>query len=56
MAITNLRDAQLLDLLDADLVEIVWDADNHKLWVNVDGKCVLRIGKVKDITQRPTSY
>ena len=34
---------ELQDALKAEVVEITVD-DTGKLWVNVDGRCVLRIG------------
>lgn len=40
---------QLTDMLDAEGVEVVVDAAG-KLRVNVDGVCVLRIGKCKHVT------
>lgn len=39
------RDFKLADLIDASEVEIIVDARN-KLWINVNGKCLLRIGRV----------
>lgn len=36
----------LLDLREALAVEIVRDETN-KLWINLNGKCLLRIGKLK---------
>lgn len=37
-----------MDKLDAVAVEITVDQFN-KLWVNVDGRCVVRIGRVDEI-------
>lgn len=36
------------DILSANIVEITIDKTG-KLWVNVDGKCQLRIGQVHDV-------
>jgi hypothetical protein len=38
-----------LDLLDAEHVEFIVD-NTGKVWVNVDGKCVVRIGHAEDVT------
>ena len=40
---------ELTDMLEAKAVEVFIDGTN-KMWVNVDGKCLLRIGKVRYIT------
>ena len=39
---TIVRDHQMIDLIEADIVEITIDTTG-KLWVNVDGRCLLRI-------------
>lgn len=36
----------MVDLLDAQIVEIQADA-NGKFWLNVDGRCLVRIGFVE---------
>jgi hypothetical protein len=38
----------VLDLLDAKHVEFIVD-NTGKVWVNVDGKCVVRIGHADDV-------
>jgi Lon protease-like protein len=38
----------MVDMLDAEVVEVTLDQFG-KLWVNVDGVCRLRIGKIKHI-------
>jgi hypothetical protein len=49
------------DRLDANIVEVTVDSTG-KLWVNVDGRCALRIGHCKlvvyddPIRGRDTSY
>ncbi len=40
---------ELTDLAEAEHVEVFVDAQ-HKLWVNVNGECLLRIGTVKHLT------
>ncbi len=39
----------LVDILDAEGVEVIV-SDDKKLWVNVDGQCLLRIGHCTNIT------
>jgi hypothetical protein len=36
------------DLLSANIVELTIDSTG-KLWLNVDGKCAARIGKVNNV-------
>jgi hypothetical protein len=43
------QEKQLIDLVEALDVEVMIDHTN-KLWVNVSGKCLLRIGHVDKIT------
>lgn len=43
---TTERDLQ--DALDAGTVEILV-SHAGKFWINIDGKCALRIGKVKEV-------
>jgi hypothetical protein len=38
----------LKDVIEADTVEIQID-DTGKIWVNIDGRCALRIGHAKTI-------
>ena len=47
----------MTDLISADHVEIFMDSQ-HKLWVNVDGKCLLRVGLVEafDYNNEATDY
>ena len=49
MAKTDLREAAMVDLLDATIIDLTCD-ETGKVWVNVDGKCLVRIGKVKHIS------
>lgn len=45
----NYQDFKMIDLLDAVEVEIVSDS-RRKLWINVNGKCLLRVGSVQHLT------
>tara|TARA_Y100000034_G_scaffold113340_1_gene148250 strand:+ start:99 stop:257 length:159 start_codon:yes stop_codon:yes gene_type:complete len=47
----------MIDLTKADHVEIFMD-QQHKLWVNVDGKCLLRVGTVEafEYDNKATDY
>ncbi len=48
-----LEDATMVDLLEQEVIELQVD-ETGKVWVNVDGKCVCRIGYVKEVvTMRP---
>lgn len=40
---------ELIDLAKAEDVEVFVD-HKHTLWINVDGKCLLRIQKVEHLT------
>lgn len=42
-------DFEMVDLRDVMVVDIVVDETN-KLWVNVNGKCLLRVGKALNLT------
>ncbi len=44
--------AKMQDIVSADVAEFTFD-DTGKLWLNVDGKCALRIGKVEEIVIDP---
>lgn len=41
------REQLMIDLTEAETVEVLVIHD--KLWINVDGVCRLRIGKVKEL-------
>lgn len=43
---------QMQDIAEAGVVEISFDQAG-KIWLNVDGKCAVRIGKVKSIILDP---
>jgi hypothetical protein len=49
MAQTDFPTAEMIDLTEAGVIEISCD-DTGKLWVNVNGKCLLRIGRADVIT------
>lgn len=40
---------EMIDLTDAEHVQVYID-QKRKVWVNVDGICLLRIGKTKSYT------
>ena len=44
-----MAEAGMTDLFDGGVVEIEIDS-NGKLWVNVDGRCRLRIGRVGQVS------
>lgn len=46
---TALDKHELLDLREVEHEEVFVDSQ-YKLWLNIDGKCVVRIGKVKHLT------
>lgn len=39
---------KMIDMLDASNVEVLIDCTN-KLWINVEGKCILRIGQIDEV-------
>jgi len=39
----------MIDIQSADDVEIIVD-HTGKMWINVDGQCVLRVGWCKDVS------
>jgi hypothetical protein len=43
----TLKIPKLYDIEEAAVVEITWAG--YTLWVNVEGECVLRIQKVKEL-------
>jgi hypothetical protein len=45
---SHTQDFELVDLHEAAQVEVIIDAE-HKLWINLNGKCLLRVGKCADI-------
>jgi len=45
---TTRNDDSTIDMLDAETVEIEID-ETGKMWINVDGRCRMRIGKVETI-------
>lgn len=47
--IQNHKVINLLDLYAAEEVEFIVDANGEKVWINIDGKCAVRVGKVKHI-------
>jgi hypothetical protein len=49
MAKTLLEQAVMTDLLDATIIDLTID-ETGKIWVNVDGKCLVRIGKAKHVS------
>lgn len=44
----NIVDIPMIDLIDIQCVEVLVDK-THKLWINVGGKCLLRIGHVSEV-------
>lgn len=45
------QDFEMTDLLAASEVEVYIDITD-KLWVNINGKCLLRVGKVHNLVLR----
>lgn len=43
-----MKDFKMIDLLEAESVELVVDEQN-KFWINIDGKCAVRVGKIKHL-------
>lgn len=41
------QDFEMIDLLRAEELEVISTKDG-KVWINLNGKCLLRIGKVKE--------
>lgn len=42
------HDFEMIDLKAASQVEVVID-QNNKVWVNLNGKCLLRVGLSRDV-------
>lgn len=45
--IDNANPAELRDITGAELVQVVVRSDGKVLWVNVDGRCALRICRIE---------
>lgn len=43
------RDIEMLDLLSCEGIELCSDG-NGKVWINLDGRCIIRIGKADLVT------
>lgn len=37
------------DALDADMVELTFDKETGKVWLNIDGRCAVRVGHADKI-------
>lgn len=47
---------RMYDAGSAEVVEVDWAKDKNgtfKLWINVDGKCVCRVYRIKDLLINP---
>lgn len=42
-------DGKEIDITGANLVEILIREDGHVVWVNVDGKCLLRVCRIVNV-------
>lgn len=45
---TNIDEARMIDLIEAEKVDITVDFSG-KIWINVNDKCLLRIGKAGNV-------
>jgi hypothetical protein len=44
----------MLDLVKAHIVEVVWDSNSRRLWVNTEHGCVGRIYNIEEYHYRET--
>jgi hypothetical protein len=48
------REKLMLDLTKARIVEVVWDPNSRRLWINTEDGCVGRIYNVEEFHYRET--